>query len=79
MRSLDSNVFEWDIAVEYSLPYLEQHIKDTGMPRPFRDMIPLVEFAMQTPENRSGGATTTGTINPGVSGKILTTRSARKQ
>jgi len=65
VRSLDSNVLEWGIAVEYSLMYLEQHIKDTGMKRPFRDMIPLVEFAMQTPENRGGGGTT-GTINPGV-------------
>ncbi|HEY3901819.1 MAG TPA: hypothetical protein VGM54_24615 [Chthoniobacter sp.] len=65
VRSLDSNVFEWGFAVEYSLPYLEQHVKDTGMVRPFRDMIPLVEFAMQTPENRGGGGTT-GTINPGV-------------
>jgi len=66
VRSLDSNVLEWGIALEYSLPYLEQHVKDTGLPRPFRDMIPLVEFAMQTPENRSGGTGTTGTINPGV-------------
>jgi len=28
-------------------------------------MIPLVELAMQSPENRDGG-TTTGTVNPGV-------------
>jgi len=65
VRSLDSNVLEWGFALEYSLPYLQQHVKDVGLPRPFRDMIPLVEFAMQTPENR-GPSTTTGTINPGV-------------
>jgi hypothetical protein len=65
VRSLDSNVLEWGIAIEYSIPYLEQHIKDFGIPRPFRDMIPLVEFAMQTQENRGGGGTT-GTVNPGV-------------
>ena len=40
-------------------------MKDVGLGRPFRDMIPLVEFSMQTPENRGGGGTT-GTINPGV-------------
>jgi hypothetical protein len=65
VRSLDSNVMEWGIALEYSLPYLEQHVKDTGLPHPFRDMIPLVEFSMETPLNRGGGWTT-GTINPGV-------------
>jgi len=65
VRSLDSNVLEWGIALEYSILYYQQHIKDTGLPRPFRDMIPLVEFAMSTPENRGGGSTT-GTISPGV-------------
>ncbi len=34
------------IAIEYNLPYLQQHVKDIGLPRPFRDMIPLVEFSM---------------------------------
>ena len=66
VRSLDSNVFEWGFALEYSLPYLQEHVKDVGLGRPFRDMIPLVEFSMQTLENRGSGGTT-GTINPGVS------------
>jgi hypothetical protein len=65
VRSLDSNVFNWGFSVQYSLPYLQQHVKDVGLVRPFRDMIPLVEFSMQTPQNR-GGSGTTGTINPGV-------------
>ncbi len=64
-EAADPNALEWGFAIEYSLLYLEQHVKDTGMPRPFRDMIPLVEIAMQSPENRGGGATT-GTVNPGV-------------
>ncbi|MGA3172125.1 MAG: hypothetical protein ABSE62_14050 [Chthoniobacteraceae bacterium] len=59
------NALEWGFALEYSLIYLEQNVKDTGMPHPFRDMVPLVEFAATSPENRDGGATT-GTINPGV-------------
>src|SRR3984957_363115 len=61
----DSNQFQWGIALEYSLPYLEQNVADTGLPRPGRDMIPLVEFAMATNENRSESGQTTGTINPG--------------
>ena len=60
------NFFDWGFALEYSLPYLEQHVQDTGLPHPFRDMIPLVEFAMSTQENRPGRGVTTGTINPGV-------------
>jgi hypothetical protein len=64
-ENADPNALEWGFALEYSLLYLEQNVKDTGLPRPFRDMIPLVEIAMQSPENRGGGATT-GTINPGV-------------
>jgi hypothetical protein len=59
------NALEWAFALEYSLPYLEQNVKDTGLPHPFRDMIPLVELALQSQENRDGGATT-GTVNPGV-------------
>ncbi len=59
------NAFELGIAVEYSLPYLQQHVKDIGIPRPFRDMIPLVEFSTTNPFNRGGGQAT-GTINPGI-------------
>jgi hypothetical protein len=60
-----SNALEWGFAIEYSLPYLQQNVADIGLPHPFRDMIPLVEFSMTSPENRGGGLTT-GTVNPGV-------------
>lgn len=56
---------DWGFALEYSLPYLQTEVRDVGLHAPFRNMIPLVEFAFNTPENRSGGETT-GTINPGV-------------
>ncbi len=62
----DPNQFQWGFAVEYSLPYLQEEVKDIGLPAPFKDMIPLVEFAMATNENRDGRGLTTGTINPGV-------------
>jgi hypothetical protein len=64
-KSSDPNVLDWGFALEYSLPYLQEHVEDVGMPRPFRDFIPLVEFNMSSPTNRSG-ETTTGTINPGI-------------
>jgi hypothetical protein len=63
--SLNPDVLQWGFALEYSLPYLQQHVEDIGLPHPFQDFIPLVEFSMNTPVNRGGGYTT-GTINPGI-------------
>jgi hypothetical protein len=61
----ESNALEWGFAVEYNIPYLQQHIRDVGLPEPFKNMIPLVECSFETPENR-GQNITTGTINPGI-------------
>lgn len=59
------NALEWAFALEYSLPYLQAQVKDVGLPRALKNLIPLVEFSFETPQNRGGGPTT-GTINPGV-------------
>lgn len=61
----EPNNLEWGFALEYNLPYLQSQVKDVGLPEPFKHMIPVVEFAFSSPENRGGGATT-GTINPGI-------------
>lgn len=61
-----ANVFDWGFAIEYSIPYLQQHVKDIGLPAPIKNFVPLVEFAMTTPENRPGAGVTTGMIDPGV-------------
>ena len=68
----NTDVFQWGFAVEYSLIYLQEHVKDIGLRAPFDRMIPLVEFSMSTPVDRNGGVTT-GTVNPGViwSGKYF--------
>jgi hypothetical protein len=63
--SFNSDALQWGLALEYSLVYLQQHVEDIGLPKPFSDMVPLVEFSNTTPFDR-GGETTTGTINPGV-------------
>jgi hypothetical protein len=65
LTSADPNSLEWGFALEYSLPYLQAQVKDIGLPQPFKNMIPVVEFSFDSPENRDGGETT-GTINPGV-------------
>jgi hypothetical protein len=64
-NSADPDSLEWGFALEYSLPYLQSQVKDIGLPKPFKQMIPLVEFSFESPENRHGGVTT-GTINPGI-------------
>jgi hypothetical protein len=63
--SAEANNLETGLALEYSLPYLEGQVKDIGRPAPFKNMIPLVEFNLTSPENRDGGEAT-GTIWPGV-------------
>jgi hypothetical protein len=54
------NAFNYGFTVQYSLPYLQQHVHDLGLPEPLSNIIPLVEI----PLSRSQGQTT-GTINPG--------------
>ena len=60
-----SNAVEWSGSLQYSLPYLQSHVEDIGLPHPISDLIPLVEFDMTTPTSRNAEPTT-GTIDPGV-------------
>ena len=57
-------VAKYNVAIQYSIPYLQQHVKDYDLPAPFDALTPLVEFEYSSPLNESGR--TTGTINPGV-------------
>ena len=59
------HVLQWGFALEYSIPYLQSFVKDVGLGAPFNRMIPVVEFALETPLDRGRGGTT-GTINPGI-------------
>ena len=60
------DTLERGLALEYSLIYLQEYVKDIGLKAPFNRLIPLVEFAMSRPLNREVDKLTTGTINPGV-------------
>ncbi|HET6725827.1 MAG TPA: hypothetical protein VFH85_07475 [Gammaproteobacteria bacterium] len=62
----EPHTLEWGFTLQYSLPYLESFVKDTGLPAPFRNMIPIVEFPMETCLDRGCSGETTGTINPGI-------------
>lgn len=68
-----ANVLEWGFALEYSIIYLQEQVKDIGLRAPFDRLIPLIEFPFETPLNRGQEGQTTGTINPGLiwSGKYF--------
>ena len=52
--------------MKYSLPYLQQNVKDIGLGDPFKWMIPLVEMSYSTALNRGQAGQTIGTVQPGV-------------
>jgi len=60
---ISPNQWNYAASLQYSLPYLVQHVKALDMPEFFGHLIPLVEFVYAKPQ--SGGATT-GTIAPGL-------------
>jgi hypothetical protein len=61
----ESRTVEWSGALEYSLLYLQNNVRDEGFSNIVAHLTPVVEFAMQTPTDAGGGGTT-GTINPGL-------------
>jgi hypothetical protein len=56
---------EWGGAVEYSLLYLQNNVRDQGFGPFVSRLTPVVEFSLSSPVDRGGGGTT-GTINPGI-------------
>lgn len=65
-RELNAKTMQWGFSLQYNLQYLQSFVRDVGLPAPFNRMIPVVEFAMQTPIEGPRVGHTTGTINPGV-------------
>lgn len=64
-RNGEPHTIEWGFTLQYSLPYLEDFVKDTGLKAPFRNVIPVIEFPMETCLDHGCAGTTTGTVNPG--------------
>lgn len=60
------NSLGWGLTLQYSIPYLQNQVKDLGLPQPFSNLIPVVEFPMSTCTAGSCAGQTTGTINPGL-------------
>ena len=61
--SAQSRAIEWGGALEYSLLYLQNNVRDQGFSEFVVHLTPLVEFSFDSPTD--AGATT-GTINPGL-------------
>jgi hypothetical protein len=59
--SLSPNQWAYAASLQYSMPYLQQNVRDLGLPDFFTHLIPLVEFAYKAPAHGSP----TGTIAPG--------------
>jgi hypothetical protein len=59
-------ILNWAFTLQYSLMYLQSFVKDIGLGDPFKRMIIVAEFPMQTNLSRDGKGQTTGTVNPGV-------------
>ncbi len=60
------HVLQVGLALQYSIPYLQSAVRDTGLGAPWKNMIPLIELAAQKPLDRVDQRSWTGTINPGV-------------
>ncbi|MCL5023643.1 MAG: hypothetical protein M1497_09810 [Nitrospirae bacterium] len=56
----------WAFSLQYSLMYLQSFVKDVGLENPFKRMILVVEFPMETCMNADCKGQTTGTMNPGI-------------
>jgi hypothetical protein len=52
--------------VSECLPYLQQFVKDVGLPAMIKGLIPLVEIDINNRLDRGFAGKTTGMVNPGI-------------
>jgi hypothetical protein len=62
---LNPHTLNTAFSLQYSLPYLQANVRDTGNGAVFNHLIPLVEISLVTPLDRGERGRTTGTVNPG--------------
>jgi hypothetical protein len=61
-----SDILVTDIAVEYSIPYLQSKVRAFDQPDLFRGLTPLVEAVVTTPTTNRGSGRTSATFGSGV-------------
>jgi hypothetical protein len=62
--SVSPDAWQYSASLQYSIPYLQQHVKDLGLPTVVSNMDLVVESTFNTPTGF--GLQTTGTIAPGI-------------
>ena len=69
----DAIALTYGIAIEYSLAYLQNVVRDVGLPRFVSQLVPVVELLFETPIEGEEKWKTTGTVNPGLiwAGKLV--------
>ncbi|MDA8389137.1 MAG: hypothetical protein M0Z76_00050 [Gammaproteobacteria bacterium] len=60
-----SDTVDYGLSFQYSLPYLQNFVRDIGLHAPFNNLVPLVELPMQTCTSGPCAGQTRGTIDPG--------------
>jgi hypothetical protein len=60
------STLNWAFSLQYSLIYLQSFVKDIGLGNPFKRMILVTEFPMETCMSADCKGQITGTVNPGV-------------
>lgn len=61
-----TNSVDWGLTLQYSIPYLQSQVKDLGLPQPLANLVPVVEFPMNTCTGGGCSGPTTGSVNPGL-------------
>ncbi len=60
--NISPNQWNYAVSLQYSMPYLMQHVKAIDVPAFVGRLFPIVEVSMSSPDN----GPTTGTIAPGI-------------
>lgn len=58
--------FVHDVALQYSIPYLQSSVKDVGLRWPLANLIPVVEFNFEHGLKGEASGTTSTIVTPGV-------------
>lgn len=59
-------ILSWGFTIQYSLMYLQSFVKDVGLGAPFKRMVIVTEFPMETCMTADCKGKTTGSVNPGI-------------
>jgi hypothetical protein len=61
-----TTAFVHDIAIQYSIPYLQSSVKDVGLRWPFANLLPVVEFNFEHGVKGEESGTMSAIVTPGL-------------